>query len=205
MLRLVQRQLQAVYCLEAPDISDFLLDDAQLAEVLGPKRRPSDEWVLVRETPEGLDLAVWIAAAHREELAAAGDLGSAVESAFPALCAAIEGVSHFLMLIERARRREPVRLLELEAQAEVDKFICARLYAPQRSREWRARIFRDVDLQEGLTTGERDRYLEAGRLAEGLCGHLDRHPHDQARLSDLRRFWRASGHQRMERMRRLAA
>lgn len=205
MLSLVQRQLQAVYRVDAPDVGDFLLDDAQLEELLGPARRPADEWVLVRETPDGLDLAVWIADAHRARLAHAGDLPGAIDGAFPALCAAIEGVSHFLMLIERARRGEPVRLLELEAQAEVDKFVFARLHAPERSREWRARLFRDSGLQDGLDAEERDRYVEAGRLAEGLCAHLDRHPHDGARLHDLRGFWRASGHQRMERLRRLAA
>lgn len=205
MLSLVQQQLQAVYRTEAPDISAFLLDDAQLDEVMGPERRPADEWVLVREAEDGVDLGVWIAEAHREALAGIGDLRTAIERAFPAYCAAIEGISHFLLLIERARRGEPVRLLELEAQAEVDKFVCARLHAPQRSREWRARLFRDVDLQDGLSPSERDRYVEAGRLAEGLCAHLERHPHDDARLRDLRGFWRASGQQRMERMRRLAA
>lgn len=205
MLSLLQRQLQAVYRTEAPDVSAFLLDDAQLDEVMGPERRPADEWVLVREAEDGLDLAVWIADAHREALAGLRDLGQAVDRAFPAYCAAIEGISHFLLLVERARRGEPVRLLELEAQAEVDKFVCARLHAPQRSREWRARLFRDADLQDGLSAEERDRYVEAGRLAEGLCAHLDRHPHDEARIRDLRAFWRASGHQRLERMRRLAA
>lgn len=205
MLNLVQQQLQAIYRVDAPDVRRFLVDDAQLDEVVGADRRPADELVLVRETEDGLDLAVWIAEAHRVQLAAAGHIAGAIEAAFPALCAAIEGVSHFLMLIERARRGEPVRLLELEAQAEVDKFVCARLHAPARSQEWRARLFRDAELQDGLPPHERDRYVEAGRLAEGLCAHLDRHPHDQARLRDLRGFWRASGHQRMERMRRLAA
>ena len=205
MLNLVQQQLQAMYRIEAPGIEPFLLDDEQLGNVLGPHRRPADEWVLVRETGEGLDLGVWIAATHRQRLDELHDLRAAVQSAFPALCAAIEGVSHFLLLIERARRREPIRLLELEAQAEVDKYMCARLHAPARSREWQARLFRDAQLRDGLSSEERQRYLEAGRLAEGLCDHLDRQPHDDARLRDLRSFWRASGSQRMERMRRLAA
>jgi hypothetical protein len=205
VLRLLQRQLEAVYRTAAPDISQFLVDDEQLEQLVGDEARHADEWVLVRETDEGLDLAVWIADRHRALLTEAGDPSRAMDAGFQAFCAAVEGVSHFLLLVERARRAEPLRLLELEAQAEVDKFVCARLHAPARSREWRARLFRDVDLHDGLSTEERHRYVEAGRLAEGLCAHLDRHPHDAARLRDLRGFWRASGHQRLERMRRLAA
>lgn len=205
MLRLLQQQLEAVYRTDAPDITHFLVDDAQLEQLVGSDQRPADEWVLVRESEDGLDLAVWVADRHRAVLDAADAPAEAMDAAFQAFCAAVEGVSHFLLLIERARRAEPLRLLELEAQAEVDKFVCARLHAPERSREWQARLFRDVDLHDGLSELERERYREAGRLAEGLCTHLDRHRHDAARLRELRAFWRASGHQRMERMRRLAA
>jgi hypothetical protein len=205
MLRLLQRQLEAVYQVEAPDIRAFTVSTEQMDEVAGDLHRGADEWVLVREAEDALDLAVWIDQRHLDALEAAGSPRVAIERCFRSLCAAVEGVSHFLLLIERARRAEPVRLLELEAQAEVDKFVCARLHVPTRSREWRARLFRDVTLQEGLSNEEYSRYREAGRLADGLCSDLTRHPHDRALLRDLRRFWRASGHQRMERMRRLAA
>lgn len=205
MLRLLQRQLEAVYQIQSPDIRAFTLNKDQMDEIAGDQHRGADEWVLVREGDDTLDLAVWVDQRHLDALQVAGSPRAAVEGCFRSLCAAVEGVSHFLLLIERARRAEPVRLLELEAQAEVDKFVCARLHVPTRSREWRARLFRDVTLQGGLTSEEYSRYREAGRLAHGLCSDLTRHPHDQALLRDLRRFWRASGHQRMERMRRLAA
>lgn len=205
MLALIQEQLQAVYRVEAPDVRDFLLDRQAVAEVLGEEARPADEWVLVRQEGEDLDLGVFVAEEHLEALAAAGSPASAAQGCFRALCAAVEGVSHFLLLVERARRQEPVTLLELEAQAEVDKYLCAALHHPARDREWRARLFEEAELSPGLSATESRRYTEAARLARAWCGHLGRMPHVQAVLDHQRGFWRQAGTQRLDRMRRLAA
>ncbi len=205
VIALVQAHLEAIYRTSAPDVRGFLVDDDQLATLVGPARRPADEWVLVREAEDGLDLAVWIEARHLAAVAAVDHPAEAVERCLRAFCAVVEGVSHFLLLIERARRAEPLTLLELEAQAEVDKFVCASLHRPGRERELHARIFSEAVLHEGLADHERARYREAGRLAAGWCRWLARLPHVQARLDAQRHFWRAAGSQRMDRMRRLAA
>ena len=197
--------LEAIYRIEAPDVTQFQIDQEQLELVMGTSLRNADEWVLARSTEDGLDLAVFIADAHLNALEKAGSLADAAVRDFPAFCAATEGVSHFLMLVERARREEPVTMLELEAQAEVDKFVCASLHHPNLSNEWWGRLFREAILAEGLGPEERERYQEAGRLAAGFCVTLDQAPHVDALLQQLRRFWRDSGAQRLERMRRLAA
>jgi hypothetical protein len=197
--------LEAIYRIEAPDVTQFQIDQEQLEWVMGTSLRNADEWVLARSSEDGLDLAVFIAEAHLNALEKAGSLADAAVRDFPAFCAATEGVSHFLMLVERARREEPVTMLELEAQAEVDKFVCASLHHPNLSNEWWGRLFRDAILAEDLGPEERERYQEAGRLAAGFCVTLDQAPHVDALLQQLRRFWRDSGAQRLERMRRLAA
>jgi len=205
MLRRIQMHLEAIYRIEAPDVTEFQIDQEQLELVMGSSLRNADEWVLARSSAEGLDLAVFIADSHLKALEEAGSLADAAVGAFPAFCAATEGVSHFLMLVERARREEPVTMLELEAQAEVDKFVCASLHHPNLSNEWWGRLFREASLAEDLGPEEVERYQEAGRLAAGFCVALDRVPHVDALLHLLRRFWRDSGAQRLERMRRLAA
>lgn len=197
--------LEAIYRIEAPDVTQFQIDQGQLESVMGDSLRNADEWVLARSSKEGLELAVFIADAHLKALEEAGSLANAALGAFPAFCAATEGVSHFLMLVERARREEPVTMLELEAQAEVDKFVCASLHHPNLSNEWWGRLFRKASLADDLGPEEVKRYQEAGRLAAGFCATLDQTPHVDALLHLLRRFWRDSGAQRLERMRRLAA
>lgn len=205
MLSAIQSHLEAIYRIQSPDIRQFLVDRDQLRAIAGDALRDSSEWVLARASADGVDLAVYVDATHLRRLDHAGSLAEAARSEFDAFCAATEGVSHFLMLVERARRGEPVTLLELEAQAEVDKFVSARLHHPMRSGELWTRLFRTARLLEGLDGRETVRYQEAARLAAGFCSSLDEAPHVDALLEVLRRFWRDSGARRLERMRRLAA
>ena len=204
MLREIQSHLEAIYRIEAPDVERFQIDRPQLFELVGDAIREADEWVLVRPSEDGVDLAVFVDQAHLDTLDSIGCLSRASTDAFPAFCAATEGVSHFLMLYERARRGEPVRMLELEAQAEVDKFVSACLHHPERSGEWWRRLFREANLCDGLEPHEVSRYLEAGRLAAGFCADLEGQPHVAAMLRSLRSFWRASGAKRLETMRKMA-
>lgn len=205
VLGLVQSHLHAIYRTEAPDVRRFLVDADQLGELREGDARGADEWVLVRESDDGLDIAVWIDEGLLEDLAGAADPAEAVTEHLRGFCAVVEGISHFLLLVERARRQEPLTLLELETQAEVDKFVCASLHRPGRDSELHARLFRHAQLCEGLGQGERIRYAEAGRLAAGWCRWLASLPHLQARLDAQRQFWRTAGSRRMDRLRRMAA
>jgi len=204
MLKQIQDHLESIYRIEAPDVVQFQIDREQLIEVAGEELRDAEEWVLVRECEGGLDIAVFVDEAHLAALEEIECISKAPAAAFQAFCAATEGVSHFLMLFERSRRQEPVRMLELEAQAEVDKYVSASFHQPDRSNEWWQKLFREVNLAEGLDPEECSRYLEAGRLAAGFCASLDTQPHVAASLRYLRGFWRASGAQRLETMRKMA-
>ena len=205
MLRRIQGHLEAVYRISAPDVRHFLVQEAQLHTLLGDGLRPADEWVLVCEQEDGVDVAVFVAAAHLKRLQSAHSPVQAAAEHFDSFCVATEGVSHFLLLADRARRGEPVSMLELEVQAEVDKFICAILHHPDRADEWWHRLFRSSRLAEGLSPDEVARYTEAARLAAPFCADLSKVPHADALLQILRAFWRDSGAKRLERMRRLAA
>jgi hypothetical protein len=206
VLKLIQDHLESIYRLaQAPDIRAFLVSEDDVRTVLGPDRRRAEEWVLVREEGDGVDIGVYIDNAHLDDLACAATPAQALDESFRAFCVATEGVSHFLLLVDRARRSESVTMLELEAQAEVDKYVSARLHCPTRAREWRARLFRDASLAPDLSVEERERYREAGRLAAGFCETLDDLRTVEALLSEVRSFWREPAAKRLEVMRRLAA
>lgn len=207
MLVSLQSALQAIYRINAPDIRPFLIDRAQLAALpFAPQHREADEWVLLRESGEHLDLAVFVADEHVTQLSAAQCVQCLYREAFRPFCSAVEAVSHFLLLTERAKRQEPVRLLELEAQAEVDKYLTARLKigVPDPDLLLR-RLFRDVELAPNLTAEERDRYREAGRLAEAFCRMLTALPSEQMIVEHVRAFYHRSGGERLEQLRALAA
>src|SRR3989442_545799 len=78
---------------------------------------------------------------------------------------------------ERAGRR-PVSQLELEAQGELDKYLCVllQLWAVGRrgaSAELRHRLFDRVTLRSGLPAAEKERYRVAGALAAACARALE--------------------------------
>lgn len=202
MISLIQRHLEAIYDIEAPDIREFLVDAEAVRAVLGEGARPAREWVLVRQADEDVDIGVYLDADDVRAVESRTP-AEAVRDVLPAWCAVTEGVSHFLLLVRRAAREEPVSLLELETQAEVDKFVTARLHVGP-DRTLRQRLFRDATLAEGLAPEERERYREAGRLADRYCERLERQRDVSTLLAELRTFYRRPGHARMEMLRRAA-
>jgi len=114
-----------------------------------------------------------------------------------------EGVSHFLLLCRRAGADEEVSLLELEAQAEVDKYVTARLHIGP-DPELRRKLLRHAHIAADAGEEEAERYREAGRLADRYCSRLERARDIGALLAELRAFYRLSGHARLDRLRRAA-
>lgn len=202
MLSLIQAHLQAIHRSQAPDIAPFLLDSPALEAVMGQMPRGADEWVLVRDTEEGLDLGVYIAEDRLAELNAVHSPQEAIENCFGAFCAATEGVSHFLVLVEHAQRQQPIRLLELEFLAEIDKFVSAWLHRRGDGHALGRQLFRHAELREGLSADERWRYREAGRLAEGVCRWLVESRDVATLLEAVRRLWDLPGSARLMEARR---
>src|SRR6266849_5239238 len=121
-------------------------------------------------------------------------------------CAAAEGVSHFLYLLHRARARRPVSQLELEAQGELDKYLCVllQLWAVGRRRaspELRHRLFDRAALRSGLPAGEKERYRVAGALAAACARALETRFVVRGRLDGLlreaRRLYRLGGGEKL--------
>lgn len=198
MIDLIQRHLEAIYDVDAPDVRDFLVHEDEVRSTCG-ELRAAREWVLVRQDDDGVGIGVWF---HPDDLGAVAERtpSAAVAEALPAWAALTEGVSHFLLLVRRMCRDETVSLLELEAQAEVDKYVTARLHG----RPEEARRVLHAPLAPDLAAHERERYAEAGRLARRYATHLERIQGVDALLAELRRFYRLSGHARMERLRHAA-
>jgi hypothetical protein len=204
----VVQQLQAVLARlnDAPvsaDVADFLLTDVGDARrLMGDSNSPlTDEQVLVSHTRGELRLAVYIDAPVLDRLAACDPVRRLDGDNLPDFCTALEGVSHFQYLIWNVERGREVSLLELELQAEVDKYASALTLSLQQSqgqfpRDLHARLFHRVSFARGLHEGHRDRYEEANRQAAYFCRAIDerfltrRRAQPEAWLASLRRFFR---------------
>src|SRR5207302_5421936 len=114
----LQRALEALYRIErGDDVADFVITD-EARTALGVARAPGEQLLLCSD-PERrtLDVGLFV-----DELALRRLQGSFGEERLPEYLLAVEGVSHFVYVMARARAERPFSALELELQAEVDKY-----------------------------------------------------------------------------------
>jgi hypothetical protein len=166
----VQDHLEAIYAVRCSQRARGFLVDTEQAQALGADTTLA-EALLVHEAPDALELALYLAPEVLHTLS------RAPEGALGPFCQLAEGVSHFLYLSRSAELARPVSLLELEAQAEVDKFALLLLRAWRGGRgRWAAllhtSLFDEGELREGLSAAEARRYGEANRLARAFCARL---------------------------------
>jgi hypothetical protein len=178
-------------------VEDFLLTDrASLPE----GALPCEEQLLVSGEGDTVYLSLYVDAAVLARLARGSEPWHLSSENLGDWLTALEGVSHFQYLTYHAGFDRPVSMLELELQAEVDKYVSClevlRVQAPGRfpsevlPQLFSSRFQPDPQLPAHLTA----RYLAATRGAARYCSLLDRslrRQRDWRRwLSELRRFYR---------------
>lgn len=186
---------------------DFLIADrGELEALIGADARDvTDEQVFVVESDDGIRVGLFIAQEVLDRLERRDPLQALDEGNLQDFCTALEGVSHFHYLLWSVGRGRGVSLLELELQAEVDKYASAvALLTRQRGGEFprslHALLFDKVSFLPQLEQATRARYEAANRHAARYCRELDerylrrRQSRPEAWLQELRRFFRC-GHQ----------
>jgi hypothetical protein len=211
LLRALQGLLARLYDAPADHaVDDFLVTDpAQAAALAGAASPPvTDEQLLVAEDAAGVGLSLYLDQSVLDRLGARCPLRELSEENIADYCTALEGVSHFHYVVWNAGRERPVSLLELELQAEVDKYASAlRLLLEQRAGrfpgELFARLFEGATFLPGLSASERHRYEEAHRFAARFCRRLEerflrrRRARPEALLGELRAFYRLGRHDKL--------
>ncbi|MSP62031.1 MAG: hypothetical protein EXR72_17205 [Myxococcales bacterium] len=192
----VQQALESLYRVEpANDVRDYVITEEHRG-ALHLDRAPREQ-LLLREAPGELEIGLFIDQRALRRLEPGLDDANLGE-----FLLAVEGVSHFLYVMVRARAGRPFSGLELELQAEVDKFLLVLLIAwaahrgpPERlSERLRDRLFSRVRFHADLSDEERDRYTTANAAAFEYAASLEtrylrRHAIPDM-LGEMRRFYR---------------
>ncbi len=185
------------------DVADFLITDRRALRHITPENdtRALDEELLVAETADGAGVALYLDPGLLQRLESADPLGALSESNIADYCTALEGVSHFLYTAWRLDGDASVSLLELETQAEVDKYAATVfLLAHQQGGAYpvqvHPRLFDHVSFDARLEPEQYDRYRTAHRCAARYCRGLERRfvqrgeARIEALLRELRKFYR---------------
>jgi hypothetical protein len=195
----LQAWLTDFYALEiAYDVHDFLITDSKLAQALDRGGRENEEKLLIAEDNGEAAVSLYL----KQELIDRLDLNDPTtrldERNLADFWTALEGLSHFTYFVHRASHDRAVTLLEMELQAEIDKFIATAALLrrqgerpPQRLHEW---LFAQTKLATELSADEHERYAQANRYAAKYCKRLwprlsESGGWDAAR-AELRRFYR---------------
>lgn len=181
------------------DVRDFIVSQPNCTAAAGDGA--TDEQLLVSETADALELGLFVDAAVLDRLEAADPLEALTHDNLADYLTAIEGVSHFVYVAWNAGFDKPVSLLELELQAEVDKFVVGACLLHEQGlgrfpRELHRALFARTRIDEGLAGARADLYRAASDYASRYCRRLAAHWSQRRRalsidlLAELRRFYR---------------
>ncbi len=184
----------------AYDVYDFLVTDRS-ALPHASHGSSSEEQLLIAQSADGREVGVslFLDAALLERLAGADPLERLHQGNVADYWTALEGVSHFLYLAWNVHHDRPVSLLELEMQAEVDKYVASywllRRQCPRHfPAELRRVLFERTHVDPSLGQARQRLYHEASGYAERFCRRLEQRLESRESdvLAELRRFYRFS-------------
>jgi hypothetical protein len=203
VLRGLQTLLGRLYDVELQhDVYDFLVTDRASIGASTNERRTLDEELLLAESTDGAGVALYLDPEVLSRLEAQDPHRALTENNLADYCTALEGVSHFVYSTYGFERDIPVSLLELETQAEVDKYaVTVFLLAEQQGgqsypAQVHARLFDRVSFDVRLEPDQYERYRTAHTLAARYCRRLERRFVNRGKLKieamvrELRSFYR---------------
>lgn len=198
VLHRLQRGLERMYRIDTRvRVADFVIDHETRSQ-LGVARAPREQ-LLFSERGDELEIGLFVDGAALANLAENDPGHRLSEDNLGDFLLAVEGVSHFVYVVWRAHAGRSVSGLELELQAEVDKYVICLLSAgaaPASSGPLRRRLFEQFRFDDDLDQGERERYATANSNARRYSASLERRFVQRGRIADmldeLRRFYRLS-------------
>jgi hypothetical protein len=220
MLRNIQARLVELYDVDPGiDVEDFLVGE-ETARALGGDDAPRRGEVLFVIDGAEPRVALFLdPSAHHASVDGLADPARASASAL-----ATEGISHLVYVAFRAEHAHEVSEIELELQAEIDKWALG-LLAPwrdvdhaqllvgrgtaliamrDRSRRLREIHFERAAFHDAAGTERGDRYRDATRLAARYASELERRYVERGDVEsmarELRRFYRLGARGKIERI-----
>ena len=173
----LQSLLSDIYSLEMPyDVYDFLITDSQLANQLDAGWRRVDEKLLIAEEVGATSVSLYLEQGLMGRLQDNNPAYRLDSGNLRDFWIALEGVSHFTYYVWNAKVEKSVTLLEMELQAEVDKFIGTILLLRQQGENpplnLHHRLFELPRFDTRLSDDELTRYQDANHFAAKYCKKL---------------------------------
>jgi len=201
----LQKHLSTIYALPSlGEIRQFMIDLETLKKLHPTSFEESKigEKIILRSNEDSsVDIALYLQEEILKNLGKNCPEDDLNEENLADFCTVVEGISHFLFVGFRTQMTLPISAIELELQAEIDKFIASFIYCYQQSGSTQfvdslyQAIFHHFQFKSDLDSQEMERYHLASTSAAKLCKFLLRkflkhEPDWPGLLSFLRHFYR---------------
>lgn len=199
-MQTVQSRLEQIYGISVGEsAADYLIEKNAVSELLknAEVHNLPRELFLVNPNPveDTLEIALYLNEALTANLANHSPLENLGSHNINDFCTLIEGVSHFVYYLHKMGLEHNVSQLELELQAEIDKFVLLGIFTESNGlsrQELMGLLFEDYYLHQHLTDEQVNRYESATGLAKQFCYKLSKNisRHDMTPLlAELRQFY----------------
>jgi hypothetical protein len=200
------------------DVYDFLVTDRGKLPVTARSNDSDEQLIVAQPCASGggeVGMSLYLDPALLARLQQADPIASLHHGNVADCWTALEGVSHFLYVAWNAGHDKPVSLLELEMQAEVDKYVASywllrRQFPDRFPAELMRLLFERTRIDPTLARGREDLYRQASRYAQRFCRKLEQSLRraaaagDREVLAELRRFYRLTNARKVAHIERTA-
>lgn len=203
----IQNDLEEIYEVSvSEDILDFVITDKQFAELISNQKIGNNvlEQLLIAADENYLDVSLYLDDALVKRLNYGHTRTHLHKNSIHDFWVVLEGVSHFLYLAWNATHGRPVTQLELELQAEVDKFVSVtnvfnKNCDTSKLREIWTLLFSNPKFDSSLENDSLERYQKANEYASQFCLNLmQQHKNKTTEMyNELRRFYRLKQKQKL--------
>jgi len=208
----MQHALERRYDLTLPcQVTPFVSHDHDFVRQLTGETRIPPEMLLIREDTDNLDITLFLERSLIDSTSG-GNANHHTSKGYDDYCTILEGVSHFVYLVWNAQYGRQVKLIEMELQAEVDKFVFSALAdggpgmtesgSQSKHQLLFDSLFRQVKYFHVPGTDLHHRYSVANKFAEQYCCWLSCHFQftvgDRMLYAELARFYRMNAAAKFE-------
>ncbi len=202
MLRQIQELIGGIYDVSiAHDVYDFLVTDRRRLPAPARTDASDEQLIVATEASDAVGVSLFLDQGLLERLQRADPIRRLDAGNVADYWTALEGVSHFVYFAWNTGHDKSVSLLELELQAEIDKYVASywllRRQFPERfPTELMRLLFERTRIDPALAAGREPIYRRATLYAQKFCGRIERALRtrrletEQQVLAELRRFYR---------------
>jgi hypothetical protein len=183
MIHILQKKIEKIYRLHScPEALQYMISPKQFRKLSKFSDNPQ---VIYVDEGQDATMGIYLGPSLFRQIKKKSKIFS-----FQDFCVMAEEISHFIYLIWSKSNEKKINLLDLEVQAEIDKFILASEFFGSKE-EIFEKMFEKFNMRKNLQPEEEERYFTANRLGKKFAIEMLRKKLSiSRRMNWLRLFYR---------------